>query len=279
MALTRAQLLMGNNSDGIVLSGQPQGVRPGGAGITILADGTITVNSQSVVGLMKLGQTPTTAGNAYNGYTWPISDGAAGTQLQTDGAGNLSWADPDGIPWTAKGQLVVGQPAGAQVILNAGTNTSFLMADATTASGLIYSNSVTSASQMPAGDTTARPNPASPGQLRYNTLTNKFEFATGATTWEEIASGVPTVNGFVKQTIPTTGSPSAVIPSGTTAQRQTSPAPLAGYQRFNISTSLMEVFDGLAWVSVGAPPTAGLGITSPVALSKLPFQPLPFPQP
>ena len=29
---------------------------------------------------------------AYNGYQWPAADGPAGYQLQTDGAGNLSWS-------------------------------------------------------------------------------------------------------------------------------------------------------------------------------------------
>ena len=29
--------------------------------------------------------------NAYNGYVWPATDGTAGQQLETDGAGNLSW--------------------------------------------------------------------------------------------------------------------------------------------------------------------------------------------
>jgi hypothetical protein len=29
---------------------------------------------------------------AFNDYTWPLADGAAGRQLETDGAGNLSWS-------------------------------------------------------------------------------------------------------------------------------------------------------------------------------------------
>jgi hypothetical protein len=29
--------------------------------------------------------------NAFNGYVWPLADGLAGQQLETDGAGNLYW--------------------------------------------------------------------------------------------------------------------------------------------------------------------------------------------
>lgn len=35
---------------------------------------------------------------AYNGYVWPLADGLAGQQLETDGAGNLYWdnaSDPE----------------------------------------------------------------------------------------------------------------------------------------------------------------------------------------
>ena len=247
MALTRSQLIAGNSANGIVLPGQPQGVIAG-AGITINSGGIISVNAATAVGVMRLNNPA-----AYNAYVWPLGGGSAGQQLTSDGAGNLSWGDSDGIPWTAKGQLVVGTGIGTDVLLNAGANTAVLMADSTTASGLVYSNTVTSAMQSPAGATTQRPNPATAGQFRYNTTTQKFEFATGPTTWEQFASSDPLVGTFVSQTVPTTGSPSAIIPAGTTAQQQTVPAPLAGYTRFNTSTSLMEVFDGLVWTPVGAP--------------------------
>jgi hypothetical protein len=35
---------------------------------------------------------------------------------------------------------------------------------------------------------------------------------------------------------------------------------VAGYTRFNTTTTLMEVFNGTIWTSVGAPPNAGLGL-------------------
>ena len=255
MALTRAQLLSGDSSTGTtVLLGQVQGVKQG-TGVVILANGTINFEPSTALGVMRLNNPA-----AYNAYVWPLGGGLAGQQLTSDGAGNLFWSDSDGIPWTAKGQLVVGTGVGTDTILNAGANTAVLMADSTATSGLVYSNAVTSAMQSPAGTTPQRPNPATAGQFRYNTTTQKFEFATGPTTWEQFASSDPLVGTFVSQTVPTTGSPSAIIPAGTTAQQQTVPAPLAGYTRFNTTTSLMEVFDGLVWTPVGASPTAGLGI-------------------
>ena len=248
MALTRAQLLMSNQSQGAVLAGQPVAVTAG-PGITIdPSTGIISVNAATAVGVMRLNNPA-----AYNAYVWPLGGGLAGQQLTSDGAGNLFWGSGSGIPWTAKGQLVVGTGIGTDTILNAGANTAVLMANSATTSGLVYSNTVTSALQSPAGTTVQRPNPATAGQIRYNTDSQKFEFAVDPTTWEEIASADPTVGTFVSQTVPTTGSPSAIIPTGTTAQQQTVPAPLAGYTRFNTTTSLMEVFDGLVWAPVGAP--------------------------
>ena len=91
MALTRAQLLAGNQGNGVVLSGQPQGVIAG-PGISISNTGIISVDSSSVTGLVKLNDP-----FAYNSYVWPGADGAAGEFLQTDGAGNLDWATPQGI--------------------------------------------------------------------------------------------------------------------------------------------------------------------------------------
>ena len=91
MALTRAQLLSGNNNNGFTLPGQPQGVIAG-PGISISNTGIISVDSSSVTGLVKLNDP-----FAYNSYVWPGADGTAGEFLQTDGAGNLDWATPQGF--------------------------------------------------------------------------------------------------------------------------------------------------------------------------------------
>lgn len=189
-------LLSGNIADGNILANNPQGVRPGGAGITIALDGIISVNSQTVVGLMKLGQTAPSAAAAFNGYTWPLGPGTAGQQLETDGTGGLYWADATGIPWTAKGQLVVGTGLSTDILLNVGTDTAFLVADSTTASGLAYTNSITTAALLPAGNNTTQ-RPATPvvGQIRYNTTDGEFEGYGGSPASWQPFGGMPTGGG------------------------------------------------------------------------------------
>jgi hypothetical protein len=193
MALTRAQLLMGNISDGTILSGQPQGVRPGGAGIKINTDGIIEVDSGTIVGVMKLAPTAAAAATRYNAYTWPAGPGTAGQQLETDGLGGLTWAEADNIPWTQKGQLVVGTGVDTDTLLNAGTNTSFLTVDSLTASGLAYTSSLTSAVLLPVGNnTTQRPATPAIGQIRYNSTDAEFEGYGGSPAAWGPLGGMPT---------------------------------------------------------------------------------------
>jgi hypothetical protein len=139
--LTRAQLLQGNAALGAVLPGQVQGITAG-PGLTIESNGSITINSQTTVGLMKMGQTASLAVNAYNSYNWPSIEGTAGQQLTIASTGSgistLAWDDPDRIPWTAKGQLVVGTGLNTQTLLNVGANGTILIADSTQTSGLNY---------------------------------------------------------------------------------------------------------------------------------------------
>ncbi len=191
--LTRAQLLSGNSSQGVVLSGQTQGVRQG-VGVIIAADGTISFDSTTAAGILKTNN-PT----AYNAYVWPTTPGTVGQQLQLGAASALSWEDPDQIPWTAKGQLIAGTGVGTSTILNVGVDGSILIADSTQASGLGY--------------------------------TTNFVATTSSTG-------------------------SAVIPAGTTAQRDSSPA--AGFFRYNSDTTTMEYWNGTTWTITG--PVAGLGI-------------------
>jgi hypothetical protein len=67
--------------------GQRYPVDPGTSGITQYRwDGTKWVAVTSSVSLGSPNQ------DAFNDYQWPNSDGPAGYQLQTDGAGNLSWS-------------------------------------------------------------------------------------------------------------------------------------------------------------------------------------------
>jgi len=190
MALTRAQLLSGNNSLGITLTGQTQGVTQG-TGVVIAANGQISFDSTSATGVMRLNNP-----GAYNAYVWPGVDGAAGQQLTTDGAGNLVWSS-SGIPaYTAKGQIEVGTGVGTSALQNVGANTSFLVADSSTATGVAYTSSLTSAALLPVGNNTTQ-RPAAPvlGQVRYNTTDGEFEGYGGSPAAWGPLGGMPTGAG------------------------------------------------------------------------------------
>lgn len=118
MALTRAQLLAGDSSQGVTLAGQVQGVKQG-VGVVILPDGTINFDASTATGVMRLNN-PT----AYNAYVWPSLAGApaAGTILQSDGAGGLVWT-ANYVPTTGPtgaAQLPVGLNAQRPLIPVAG---------------------------------------------------------------------------------------------------------------------------------------------------------------
>lgn len=86
MALTRAQLIQGDSSQGTILSNTVQGVKGGGAGVVIANDGTISFYAATSTGVVKLNNT-----SAYNSYVWPSAAGAAGTLLSCGVGGALSW--------------------------------------------------------------------------------------------------------------------------------------------------------------------------------------------
>ena len=198
MALTRAQLLMGNSSQGVVLAGQTQAVRQG-VGVIIAADGTISFDSTTATGVLKTNN-PT----AYNSYIWPTTLGAVGQQLQLGAAGALSWEDPDQIPWTAKGQLIAGTGVGTSTILNVGGDGSILIADSTQTSGLGYTTnfvattSATGAANIPAGTNLQKPTIPVVGQVRYNTDNDEFEGYSGPAPFWQPLGGQPTGGGSDK---------------------------------------------------------------------------------
>jgi len=67
--------------------GQLYPVNPGTSGVTQYEwDGT---KWNAVLSAISLGSPNQ---GAFNDYTWPLADGAAGRQLETDGLGNLSWS-------------------------------------------------------------------------------------------------------------------------------------------------------------------------------------------
>lgn len=88
--------------------------------------------------------------------------------------------------------------------------------------------------------------------LSSNTLTGtKAQFDTALSDDNFLYVGDTT---YVKQTL-TTGS--ATLPSGTTAQRDGTPA--AGYLRFNVTLNQFEGYNGTAWGAVGCGATGGAG--------------------
>ena len=78
----------------------------------------------AVISTVSLG---TTNQGAFNAYEWPLTAGTAGYQLQSDGAGNLSWSIPAVVSMQVLGVL---EPFdGAQTVftlVKAGTTTPFI---------------------------------------------------------------------------------------------------------------------------------------------------------
>jgi hypothetical protein len=185
---------MSSSADGTLLPGQPVAVKAG-AGLVINSLGIISIDVSPTSNIFI----KTNSASAYNAYVWPNTAGTAGQQLQSDGSGGLTWADSDGIPWTAKGQLIVGTGIGTDVLLNPGTDTSVLVANSGSTAGVAWSNALTSAIQLPAGNSGAQ-RPATPavGMIRYNTVNNEFEGYSGAPAQWQALGGMPTGGGTDK---------------------------------------------------------------------------------
>jgi len=252
VALTRAQLLMGDDTQGALLPNQVRAVTAGN-GVTISNTGVLSINTTDPAFNAFI---RTNAVGAFNGYIWPGTVGTVGQQL-TLGVGNaLVWSDSDGIPWTTLGQLVVGTGVGTDTLLNAGADTSFLVADsANTTTGLTYTDSLTSAVLLPVGDIGDRPATPVVGQIRYNTDLDQFEGYLGAVpawapiggslnpaTLAEAAAGVlTTVYSSPETAVPKDASGmtgAAILPAGTTAQQPATP--VDGMFRFNTTKDAFE---------------------------------------
>jgi hypothetical protein len=133
-----------------------------------------------------------TGAKPYNDYTWPATAGTNGQQLRSGGAGGpLFWSDPDGIAWTAVGQLVVGSPGQTsdQVILNVGTDGQALVADSTVANyGVKWAtlvNSITAVGPVevsaPTGTVSISVNPASATDLGVVQVGTNIDVTAGGT--------------------------------------------------------------------------------------------------
>jgi hypothetical protein len=256
--LTRAQLLMGDTAQGIVLTDQVQGVREASPpdGITISPDGTIHFDSATSKGTVKLNN-PT----AFNGYVWPNTVGSQGQQLEIDGSGNLFWADADGIDWTMKGQLIVGTGVGPtqDTLLNPpGPDRWILRTNNSTTSGLEWSPlyveirpDLQGAAVMPAGTTGQRPPAPVGGWTRYNVnkvqdpnLPAEFlEYYDGNTgLWQQLATwsqvNAITLAGFSNFSAADDGGAFSDIPQSPAFATRNSLFIPAGYSKMFIATSV-----------------------------------------
>lgn len=239
---------MGDTSQGAVLRGQVQGVKRG-VGVTISANGAISVDPQTITGVVKTNNV-----SAFNDYIWPNANGTANQVLTTDDDGILRWDDVSDDffknVFTAKGQLIVGTGVKTYTLQNVGIDTAFLVADSTTPSGLVYTNNLTSSVLLPVGDSAERDCYCVPGataitgQFRYSTTYDTLEFYNGVK-WVQVAASDVIIETFVKQTVPLTGTASAVIVGGSTADRQNNPQP--GYLRYNTTLEILEFYDGIDW--------------------------------
>ena len=69
--------------------GQLYPVNPGTSGVTQYRWNNTAGTWDAVLSTVSLGSPKQ---GAFNDYQWPATDGAAGRQLTTDGAGNLTWS-------------------------------------------------------------------------------------------------------------------------------------------------------------------------------------------
>jgi hypothetical protein len=163
MTLNVAQYLAPLNS-GQVLNGLVQGVKQG-TGITIAADGTITLDSAgaATLGFLTSSQLPAPV------YNWGTGSNTSNPLafLQNDGSGNLTW------------------------------NTDYVV---TVPSGQAFPHN--GAAVLPSGTIGERPLPTTAGYFRYNKDTNYLEFSNGSA-WVPVSPASGGVFSFYGPITPT----------------------------------------------------------------------------
>jgi hypothetical protein len=112
-------------------------------------------------------------------------------RFTVDAVGRISFVQNEPIlaaDWLLKGQLVAGTGPGTQTTVDPGVDTSILVVDSTTASGLEWSDSLDTAALLPVGASATRPVTPTLGQVRYNTQNDEFEGYQGATpSWQSFS--------------------------------------------------------------------------------------------
>jgi len=148
----------------------------------------------------------------------------------------------------AKWALIVDAAAAATSASNAASSASAAATSATNASNsaTAAAGSASSASSSASTATTQASNASSSASAAATSATNAANSATAAA-----ASAASAENRVAK----TSNTGSAVIPTGTQAQRDGSPS--AGFFRFNSDVTKFEGYNGSAWGSVGGGATGG----------------------
>jgi len=185
---------MGDNRQGSVLAGQVQAIKRG-RGISISPTGVISIDPSALTEFVRLNNT-----DGFNQYVWPNTPGTTGQQLTIGSGYQLNWEDADRIPWTLKGQLIVGTGPNTDALLDAGVDGSILVANSANSYGLSYTSNYVpttgpqGAAQAPVGSTANRPTFPNIGEFRYNITTAAFEFYEGSS-WVTFGTGTVTSVG------------------------------------------------------------------------------------
>lgn len=201
MALTRAQYISGNVANGVVLPGQPQGVRPGGIGITIDPDGVINVNGDdpNLNSLVKTNN-PT----AQNNYIWPNFgdlEPINNSLLSSNPAGVIEWVDIYSVGiqnFISTTPPVANRPG--DLWFNPDTEVEAVWDGSAWIFPGVTQTGPTGYAVIPVGNTGQRGTPRT-GAFRYNTDTTNLEFYNG-TIWTPPGFEPGTVMTFVQANPP-----------------------------------------------------------------------------
>lgn len=191
MALTRAQYLQGNDSFGVVLPGQVQGVTEG-IGIDINGSGVISVDGTDP-GLDSLVKTNNSS--AFNSYIWPNSGATGPSFLYANSANQLAWVSP-----TATGFLLTNNSSAFNgyvwpTLASPPTANTILTTDGTGrvswTGNYVATNGPTGFAQLPSGDNAQRgPGPFTAGEIRFNNQEGYLEYYDGAN-WIAVVGAGP----------------------------------------------------------------------------------------
>lgn len=202
----------------------------------------------------------TSATNASNSATAAASSASSASTSATNAASSASAAQTaETNAETAETNAETAQAAAETAETNAETAATNAASSASAAS-----TSATNASNSASAAATSATNAANSASAASTSATNAASSATAAagsatsaasSATAAAASAAEAANKVAK----TSDTGSAVLPKGTTAERDGTP--LSGYFRFNTTTGQAEMYNGTAWGSVGGGATGAGGDT------------------